>query len=68
MDEGKTREQLVKEIKVFQERIAELEKSNSELSILCEISDSLSYTLDYQKLVKRIMESLFKIVDFPQPR
>jgi len=35
-----------------------------ELSILYEISNIISYTLDYQQLLRLIMESLFKIVDY----
>ncbi len=35
-----------------------------ELSILYEVSNAISYTLDYQTLLKLIMESLFKIVDY----
>jgi len=35
-----------------------------ELSILYEFSNAISYTLDYQKLMNIIMDSLYKIVDY----
>lgn len=35
-----------------------------ELSILCEVSNAISYTLDYQMLMRLVMESLFKIVKY----
>ncbi len=35
-----------------------------ELSVLYEVSNAISYTLDYKTLLKLIMESLFKIVDY----
>ena len=41
-----------------------LEQRSFELSVLYEVSNSISYTLDYQKLMRLIMESLAKIVDY----
>ncbi|MFH1664762.1 MAG: ATP-binding protein [Candidatus Omnitrophota bacterium] len=35
-----------------------------EMSILYEVSNAISYTLDYQQLIKLIMESLFKITEY----
>jgi len=46
----------------------ELEESvkerTSELAILYEVSNAISYTMDHQQLLKLVMESLFKIVDY----
>lgn len=42
----------------------ELKQRLFELSILYEISNSISYTLDYDELILRIMDSLHQIVDY----
>jgi len=36
----------------------------SELAVLYEVSNAISYTLDQQQLLKLVMEALFKIVDY----
>lgn len=43
---------------------AKVKQRTFELSILYEVSNAISYTLDYRQLLKLIMESLFKIVDY----
>jgi len=54
-----------KELESFSKGLEEKVKERTmELSILYEISNAISYTLDYQALLKLIMESLFKIVDY----
>jgi len=47
--------------KTLEEKVKE---RTFELSVLYEVSNAISYTLDYQQLLKLIMESLFKIVDY----
>lgn len=42
----------------------ELKQRNFELSILNEISSSISYTLDYDDFLRLLMESLNKIIDY----
>ncbi len=42
----------------------ELKKRIFEIDVLYNASNAISYTLDYQQLLKLIMESLFKIVDY----
>jgi len=42
----------------------ELKQRLFELSILYEISNSISYTLDYDDFLKFIMDSLYKILDY----
>ena len=41
----------------------ELKQRLFELSVLYDISNSISYTLNYDDLMRRIMESLHQIVD-----
>ena len=54
-----------KELKSFSKGLEEkVKERTTELSILYEVSNAISYTLDYQTLLKLIMESLFKIVDY----
>ena len=43
---------------------AKIKERTHELSVLYEFSNAISYTLDYQQLLKLVMESLFKIVDY----
>ncbi|MFH1287726.1 MAG: PAS domain-containing protein, partial [bacterium] len=53
------------EIESFSKGLEEkVQKRTTELSILYEVSNAISYTLDYQTLLKLIMESLFKVVDY----
>ena len=53
------------ELESFSRGLEEKVKTRTlELSILYEVSNAISYTLDYQTLLKLIMESLFKIVDY----
>ncbi|MFH1798136.1 MAG: ATP-binding protein [Candidatus Omnitrophota bacterium] len=53
------------ELETFSKGLEEkVEDRTMELSILYEVSNTISYTLDYQALLKLIMESLFKIVDY----
>ena len=60
--ELKKAEKSLKEFsKGFEEKLKE---RTAELSILYEVSNAISYTLDFQTLLKLIMESLFKIVDY----
>ena len=42
----------------------ELQKKLDELSLLYESNKEISYTLDYQELLKIIMDSLYKVVDY----
>lgn len=42
----------------------ELKKRFFELDVLYNVSSAISYTLDYQQLLKLIIESLFKIVEY----
>ncbi|MBU0571079.1 MAG: PAS domain S-box protein [Candidatus Omnitrophica bacterium] len=54
-----------KELETFSESLEQkVTERTMELSVLYEVSNALSYTLDYQTLLKLIMESLFKIVDY----
>ncbi len=53
------------ELEAFSTGLEEKVKNRTfELSVLYEVSNAISYTLDYQQLLKLIMESLFKIVDY----
>ncbi len=74
-DMQKAKEELEKsntELKKAKEEIESFSRSledkvrerTFELSILYEISNSISYALDYQTLLKLIMESLFKIINY----
>ena len=42
----------------------ELQRKLDELSLLYESSKEISYTLDYQELIRIIMDSLYKVVDY----
>jgi len=54
-----------KELEAFSKGLEEKVKERTfELSILYELSNAISYTLDYQKLMNIIMDSLYKIVDY----
>jgi signal transduction histidine kinase len=44
--------------------VYELKQKLFELSILYDISNSISYTLDYDGFLRLIMESLYKIIDY----
>ncbi|MBU0650608.1 HAMP domain-containing protein [bacterium] len=48
----------------FSEMVANIKNKQFELSVLYEISNVISYNLEYKKLLTLIMESLFKIVDY----
>ncbi len=74
-DMQESREELEKtniELKRAKEEIEEFSRGlevkvkerTFELSVLYEVSNAISYTLDYQQLLKLIMDSLFKIVDY----
>lgn len=53
------------EIESFSRSLEEKVKERTfELSVLYEVSNSISYALDYQTLLKLIMESLFKIINY----
>ncbi len=53
------------EIETFSKGLEErIREKTFVLSMLYEISNAISYTLDYQTLFKLIMESLFKTVDY----
>ncbi|MFH1778312.1 MAG: ATP-binding protein [Candidatus Omnitrophota bacterium] len=53
------------EIERFSKGLEEKVKARTmELSILYDVSNAISYTLDHQTLLRLIMESLFKIVDY----
>ncbi len=41
-----------------------VKERTARLSLLYNISNAISYTMDYQELLKLVMESLFKAVDF----
>jgi len=66
------KEEYITELKKAEESLKEFSRGLEEkvkertfaLSVLYEISNALAYTLDYQQLMKLIMESLFKIVDY----
>lgn len=54
-----------KKLEAFSKGLEEKVKERTlELSILYELSKTISYTLDYQKLMNIIMDSLYKIVDY----
>lgn len=54
-----------KSLKEFSGGLEEkVKERTAELSVLYEVSNAISYTLDYQTLLKLIMESLFKITDY----
>jgi len=54
-----------KELEAFSKGLEEkVKKRTFELSILYELSNAISYTLDYQKLMNIIMDFLHKIVDY----
>ena len=54
-----------KEIEAFSRGLEKKVKERTfELSVLYEISNAISYTLNYQQLIKLIKESLFKLVDY----
>jgi PAS domain S-box-containing protein len=57
----KAKEELANFAKIIDEKVRE---RTAESSVLYEISNAISYTLDYQTLLKLIMESLFKIVNY----
>jgi PAS domain S-box-containing protein len=53
------------ELESFSKGLEEkVKERTAELAILSEVSNAISYTVDYQILLKLIMESLFKIVDY----
>ena len=53
------------EIESFSRSLEEKVKERTfELSVLYEVSNSISHALDYQTLLKLIMESLFKIINY----
>ena len=58
---GRTFNQMVGHLKDQQERA---EKRTKELTVLHEVSDLIPYTVDYQQLLKLVMESVFKIIDY----
>ncbi|MCK4947884.1 MAG: HAMP domain-containing protein [Candidatus Aureabacteria bacterium] len=57
----KSRNEIASFSKGLEEKVQE---RTAELSILYEVSSAISHTLDYQTLLKIIMKSLFKIVDY----
>ena len=63
-----TNERLAKAKEELEEFSKSLEKKvkerTFELSVLYEVSNAISYTLNYQQLLKLIMQSLYKIVDY----
>jgi len=58
---GKTFNQMVAHLKSQEEKT---EKQTNELTALYEVSNSIPYTADYQQLLKLIMASVFKIIDY----
>ena len=44
--------------------ISDLKRRTFELKVLSDISNAISYTLDYRELFKLIMASLYKVVDY----
>ena len=58
---GKTFNQMIDNLKDQKERV---ERRTSELNALYEVSNSIPYMADYQQLLKLIMESVFKIIDY----
>jgi len=58
-------QKLLAEIESYSKGLEEKVKERTfELSVLYEVSNTISYTFDYQTLSKLIMESLFKIVSY----
>jgi len=54
-----------KELEAFSKGLEEKVRERTfELSILYELSNAISYTLDYQKLMSIIMDFLYRIVDY----
>lgn len=61
----KALEKAKEEIESFSKGLEEkVRERTMELSVLYDISNAISYTLDYQTLLRLIMESLLKIVDY----
>ncbi|MCK5260212.1 MAG: HAMP domain-containing protein [Candidatus Omnitrophica bacterium] len=58
---GEAFNQMIGHLKSQQERA---EKRTHELTALYEVSNSIPYTTDYQQLLKLMMESVFKIIDY----
>ena len=55
----------VEKLKEENKRLSqELKQKLFELSIFYDISNSISYTLDYDGFLRLIMESLYKIIDY----